>query len=184
MEFEEVVEKRRSIRKFSRNVPDWRDVIECIDKTRYTPMAGDNFSLKFVLIEDQEKIKKLATEADQDFIKEAPMMIAVCTTPERTMNMYGERGEMYLRQQAGAAIQTLLLALEEKEIAACWVGHFWDEGAKKILGIPEKILLEALIPIGSAREKPRTRRHPTEIDSIIFFDKYKSKKRQKKPSIY
>ncbi|MBP6856812.1 nitroreductase family protein [Candidatus Pacearchaeota archaeon] len=182
MGVERLIKARRSIRKFKSSKPDWREIIECIDSTRYAPMAGNNFSLKFILVEDGEKIQKLAEAAQQNFITKAKYVIVVCTTPGRTETAYGERGSKYLKQQAGAAIQNLLLKLTECKLATCWVGHFVDEQVKDILDIPDEIDVEAMFPIGYPYEKPKEKRY-IELDSILYFNKYGNKRMEEESKL-
>lgn len=167
---------RKSVRKFKDKKPDWRDIIECVDVTRYAPMAGDNFSLKFIIVENEETIQKLAKATQQDFINQAKYVVVACTNPLRTVNAYEKRGEMYCRQQAGAAIQNLLLRIEEKGLATCWVGHFVDQLVKEALKIPKEIDVEALFPIGYELNKKSTRRAKIELDRFLYFHKYGNKK--------
>jgi len=182
MGVERLIKARRSIRKFKSSKPDWREIIECIDSTRYAPMAGNNFYLKFILVEDGEKIQKLAEAAQQNFITKAKYVIVVCTTPGRTETAYGERGSKYLKQQAGAAIQNLLLKLTECKLATCWVGHFVDEQVKDILDIPDEIDVEAMFPIGYPYEKPKEKRY-IELDSILYFNKYGNKRMEEESKL-
>ncbi|HOF43999.1 MAG TPA: nitroreductase family protein [Candidatus Pacearchaeota archaeon] len=182
MGVERLIKARRSIRKFKSSKPDWREIIECIDSTRYAPMAGNNFSLKFILVEDGEKIQKLAEAAQQNFITKAKYVIVVCTTPGRTETAYGERGSKYLKQQAGAAIQNLLLKLTECKLATCWVGHFVDEQVKDILDVPDEIDVEAMFPIGYPYEKPKEKRY-IELDSILYFNRYDNKRMEEESKL-
>ena len=138
--------------------------------------AGDNYTLKFILVSDQEKIQKLAQAAQQNFISQTRYVVVVCSTLSRTVNAYGKRGEMYIRQQAGSAIQNFLLKITEKGLATCWIGAFVDNLVKEILKIPEEINVEAMFPVGYEYEKPKTIKAKINIDNILYFDEYKNKK--------
>ena len=179
MELDEAIKNRRSVRKFKDKKPNWRDILDCIDSMRYNPMAGDNFTLKFILVDDKEKIEKLAKAAQQDFMSETKYVLIVCSDPARTVNAYEERGEIYCRQQAGAAIQTFLLKITEVGLATCWIGHFIDEQVKRELKIPEKINVEAMLPIGYEFKEPVTRRIKSNLDNALYFNIYKNKKMRK-----
>lgn len=176
MELDKAIKNRISVRKFKEKKPDWREILDCIDSMRYVPMAGDNFTLKFILVDDKEKIEKLATAAQQDFISETKYVLVVCSDPSRTVNAYKERGEIYCKQQAGAAIQTFLLKITEAGLATCWIGHFIDEQVKRVLKIPEKINVEAMFPIGYEFRKPVTRKIKADLDTALYFNIYKNKK--------
>lgn len=172
---DKIIHNRRSIKKFKSTKPDWREIIECIDSMRYAPMAGNNFSLKFILVDDEKKIAELTKASQQEFIKDAQYVLVVCTTPGRTEISYGERGKTYLKQQAGAAIQNFLLKITEYKLATCWVGHFVDEQVKDILNIPKDMNVEALFPIGYPMKKPESKRI-IDLDGVLYFNKYGNKK--------
>jgi Nitroreductase len=179
---DKIIHARRSVRKFKSTKPDWRKIIECIDSMRYAPMAGNNFSLKFILVDDEKKIDELAKASQQQFISEAKYVLVVCTTPTRTELSFEERGKNYLKQQAGAAIQNFLLKITEAKLATCWIGHFVDDEVKDILAIPKDIQVEALFPIGYALKKPESKRI-IDLDNVLYFNKYGNKKMNEVPKI-
>ena len=179
MELQKVIRTRKSVRKFKDIKPDWRDIIESIDSARFSPAAGNNYTLKFIVISDREKIEKLSVMCQQDFIKQAHYVIAVCSKPERLINEFGQAGKIYARQQAGAAIQNLLLSLTEKGLSTCWIGFFVERQIKRLLKIPEGVDVEALFPIGYEYQKSLTKKAKIELDSILYFDEYDNKKMKK-----
>ena len=179
---DKIIHARRSIRKFKSEKPDWREIIECIDAMRYAPMAGNNFSLKFILVDDEKKINELAKASQQKFINETKYVLVVCTTPTRTELSFEERGKNYLKQQAGASIQNFLLKITEYKLATCWVGHFIDEDIKSILTIPKDMHVEALFPIGYPLKKPEPKR-VIDLNNVLYFNKYGNKKMNEVPKI-
>lgn len=176
MNLDKAIQSRHSVRKFKTKKPDWRDIIECIDAARYAPMAGGNFTLNFIVVDDKDKIQKIAQAAQQPFIAKAHYVVVACSNLARTLNAYEGRGETYVRQQAGAGIQNFLLKIEEVGLSACWVGAFVEEQVKRILKIPENINVEALLPIGYEFEKPRGKRTKIELDRFLHFNTYGNKK--------
>jgi nitroreductase len=174
-----IIQSRRSIKKYKSKKPDWRIIIECIDSMRYAPMAGNNFSIKTIMIDNPETIEKISEYSEQPFIKDTKYVIVVCSNEERTRIAFGERAEKYVKQQAGAAIQNFLLSLTDSGLSTCWIGHFYDDKIKRLLKIPEKIEIEALFPIGYANEKPKTK-EKVNFDSIMYFNTYSNKKMQEK----
>lgn len=176
MELNKAIKDRHSARKFKLKKPDWRDIIECIDSTRLAPMAGNNFTLRFVLVSDEKSIRKIAEAAQQQFVGQAKYILVACSDPKRLINAYGEKGKIFFRQQAGAALQNFLLKIQEKGLATCWVGAFVEDMIKEELRIPDQINVEAIFPIGYEQEGPVRRRDKTDLDTILFFNKYKNKK--------
>lgn len=183
MDLTKTIENRKSTKKFSTKEPKWRDIIACIDVTRYAPMAGNNYSLRFIIVDDKNIIDKLAEAAEQPFIRQAHYVVVAVTNPLKTVNAYEERGRAFLRQQAGAAIQNFLLKIEEKKLATCWIGYFVEYLVKEALKIPDNINVEAMFPIGYEAEKPKTRKLKIELDKILFFNKYGERRMGKENSI-
>jgi nitroreductase len=172
MELDKAIKERHSVRKYTEKKPDWRKIIEAIDAARNVAMAGNSYTLKFIMVDDKEKIAKIAEAAQQDFMAKAKYVVVACSNPSRPVNEFGEAGNIWVRQQAGAAIQNFILKLVEEGLSTCWVGYFLEEKIKKELKIPTGINVEAVFPIGFEFEKPRTRRLKIELDRILYFNKY------------
>jgi len=176
MELDKAIQNRRSVRKFLSKKPNWRTIIECIDSARFAPMAGNNCTLKVIMIDDDEKIKKITEACQQSFVSQAKFVVVVCSNPSRTKNLYGEDAEKWIKQQTGAAIENFLLKITESGLATCWVGYFVEDQIKEILNIPEGVNVEALFPIGYELEKPKTRKSKIDLDRILYFNKYGNSK--------
>jgi SagB-type dehydrogenase family enzyme len=176
MQLKEAIKKRKSVRKFMSNKsPNWRKIIKAIDAARFAPAAGNEFVTKFILVSDEKKIAEIATASQQPFIKDAKYLVAVVTDDSRLVKLYGDRGTRYAGQQSGAAIQNFLLALTEQGLATTWVGHFDDDYVKRVLGI-DKETVEAVFPIGKETKIETQDKPKKELESIIYFDKWKNKK--------
>ncbi len=179
MELNKAIENRHSVRKFLDKKPNWRKIIECIDSARYAPMAGNNYTLKFIMVDDEEKIQKIAEACQQAFVNQAKFVVVACSNPSRTVNSYEKIGEVYCRQQAGAAIQNFLLKIEESGLATCWVGYFVEEHIKHILKIPADWNVEAVFPIGYEYSKSKVKKHKIDLDRILYFNYYDNKQMKK-----
>jgi|SRR3989344_6645576 len=175
MELDKTIKERKSVRDYTSKTPDWRKIIECIDSMRLAPMAGNIFSLKFILVSDSQKIQKLAEASQQDFVAQSQYVVVVCTDKKMILNEYEKRGEIYCKQQAGAAIQNFLLKITEARLSTCWVGHFVENEIKRELKIPPEIDVEAIFPIGYEKGISHRKRKPN-LDNLLYFNTYKNKK--------
>ncbi|MEM4330901.1 MAG: nitroreductase family protein [Candidatus Pacearchaeota archaeon] len=180
MELDEVIKKRKSVRKYSDEKPDWRLIIESINYARYAPMAGGQFTLKFIVVSDKEKINQISEATQQDFVGTAHYIVVVVSDREFVKKYYDHFDKGFGAQQAGAAIQNFLLALTERGLSTCWVGFFYEDKIKRVLDIPEKMCVEAIFPIGKEHPFIKTReKKRIDIDSIVFFEKYGRKQMTK-----
>ncbi len=182
MDLDKAIQSRKSVRKFKDKKPDWRDILEAIDAARHAPTSGNNFTMKFILVDEKEKIKKIAEACQQNFIVKSHYVVVVYSNYSRLTNSFGEKGETYGRQQAGAAIQNFLLKLHEKGLSTCWIGHFTEDQIKKELRIPANMTLEAVFPIGYGNESAKPKRK-VELGNILFFNKHDASKMNKVKSV-
>lgn len=180
MDFDKVIEERRSVRKFKPKRVKFGDIPEAIDCAIKGPFAGNINNLKFLIIENEKTIKTIAKHTNQTWINEAPALILVCADETHLINQYGERGKDYSRQQAGAAINTLILKLTEIGINSCWVGSFSYEIIKEILKIPDHIHIEAIIPVGYEKGKAKKPRKQ-ELETVLRWENWNTYKR---PTIF
>jgi nitroreductase len=140
-------------------------------------MAGNLFSLKFVLVQEKEVIQKIAEACQQEFVL-APFVLVAVSDREKVKKMYDYNDKGFAQQQAGAAIQNILLSLTEKGIASCWVGFFDDAQIQEAIGASEKNVIEAVIPIGlqtKAKTQIQTKQKP-DLENLVYFDKWGNKK--------
>ena len=170
-----MVKKRRSVRRYSSSKPDWRKIIRAIDAARYAPLAGNMMNLRFILVSDKEKIKQLAEASQQDFVGKVDYIVVVVSDDSRLIQSYDELGAKFARQQSGAAIQNFLLALVDLGLATCWVGYFDDTEIKRVLEIPEEVVVEAIFPIGKETKIKTSEKRKVDLDNVLYFDKWKNK---------
>jgi len=179
MEFDAVIEKRRSARSFTNKPVSHRQILAAVDAARKCPFAGNRNHMKFIIVENHDSIKALAEFADQLWIAEAPMVVIAFSDELHLENMYGERGRIYSRQQAGAVIHTMLLKLTDLGVSSCWVGAYNDHAIKSKFGIPGDFIVEALIPVGYEKyEKGKTVIAPKKsIAAMIYWEVYDRSRR-------
>jgi nitroreductase len=176
MELKDAIKKRRSVKKFSTDKPNWRKIISAIDLARISPSAGNLFVMKFILVSDKQKILKIAETTQQGFVGSANYIIVAISDDSKLVRSYGERGIRYSSLQAGAAIENLLLALTELGLVTTWVGHFYDEQVKEVLSIPDNMIIEGIFPIGKETKIKTPEKPKTELENILYFDKWDNKK--------
>ncbi|MEM4703225.1 MAG: nitroreductase family protein [Candidatus Pacearchaeota archaeon] len=175
---DKIIRARRSIRRYSDKKVSFKDVTEILDVARFAPMAGNIFTLKLIVVSARQKIKDLAQAAQQPFLNDSSFIIVVCSETSKVVRSYASRGVKYAHQQAGAAIQNMLLKITSLGLASCWIGWFDDTAVKRTLKVPQEVDIEALIPIAYADGKPGKVFKP-DLKSIIFFEEWGKKEKGK-----
>jgi nitroreductase len=172
MQLEKAIKTRKSVRKYLSKKPDWRKIIRALDFATYAPAAGNQFVIKIILVKQKEKIQELAKACQQDFVKDAHYVVVFISDVNKLKRSYDKRAEKYSRQQAGAAIENFLLALNEQGLVTCWIGYFVDNQVKRVLKIPDGFEVEALFPVGKETKSFTRQKAKPDLDNLIFFDEF------------
>ncbi|MBP5197978.1 MAG: nitroreductase family protein [Lachnospiraceae bacterium] len=157
MTAKEVIEGRRSIRKF-KDTPVPHEVLEAIvDEAKMAP-SWKNTQIARYIVAEGDTVKKLAecTKAysgNGTVIAGAPAVVGLAVKKgrcgyERDGSFTTFRGDGWQMFDAGVAAQTFCLAAYEHGIGSVIMGIFDHEDASRVLNIPEDMDLVSLIPIG------------------------------------
>jgi len=160
MDFWQVIESRRSIRRFdpAADVPPER-VERLLSAAILAENAGNRQPWHFYVVRDPELRQGLVAAAHgQGFISQAPVAIVVCADAEQSAGRYGQRGrELYCLQDTAAAVDHILLAAVALGLGSCWVGAFDEGEAARVLDLPDHHRPVAILPIGKPAEAPARR---------------------------
>jgi len=170
MEVFEAIKNRYSCRSYKAEPVPEKKLKKILEAARLAPSAHNEQEWKFIVVRDSKKRKKLAkTALSQDFIAEAPVVIvAVAIDPEHILSS----GVPAYAVDLAIAIEHMALEAVEEGLGTCWIGAFDQEAVKKILKIPERYKVVALLffcyPTRAPRPKSRKK-----LEEIISYDGFK-----------
>lgn len=170
MELIEGLKTRRSVRSYQeKEVPD--DVIEALlDIARWAPSATNSQSWRFVVVKDKERKARLrgglrdALISFSKHIVEAPVVIVAWYTPSLMLKRFQV-------SDVSNALIYLLLAAHAKGLGTCWIGWFSKDRVKKVLNLPKKAEVVALITLGYPKEVPEPRKRKS-VAEIAYRETY------------
>lgn len=138
---EQLLIHRRSVRKFTPEPVDDELLNRVFDICRYSPTSRNTQAFYFLLTRNKELIEKLAATKESGAIPmvRAPLNIAVCTDPEKTIRP---------EEDACIAATYLMLAAAQFGLGTCWIGGMNTPKVKSLLSIPESHYIACLTPIG------------------------------------
>jgi nitroreductase len=147
MDVFEAIRTRRSIRKYrSEPMPD--EKLELIlEAARLAPSAANRQPWRFIVVQNPARKKALAEVANnQAFLKDAAVIVVAMSNPDVSKRWH-EKDTMI-------AIEHMVLAATALGYGTCWIGAFDEDSLKRLLKIPEKMKVVALLPIGMPAETP------------------------------
>lgn len=175
MEFDNVIKKRASIKKYSLKKPDVELALEAIEAANLAPSPSNLQLLKYIIVEDKEKILKIADACQQPFIEQAQLLVVVCSDSKTAIRMFENKTKKYVTQHAAAAIENFLLKITDLGLASCWVGAFSDHMIKNILAISDDIEVEAILPVGfQPKSDSTTQKRKYTLYGRLYFNKWKN----------
>jgi len=176
MKVMEAIAERRSIRSFSVQPVEEEKLLRVLEAGRLAPSARNMQDWKFVVVKDPGLRRRLAEAArNQEFVGQAPVVIAACGTSDYVMTC----GQLTYPIDVAIAVDHMTLAAVEEGLGTCWIGAFYEDKVKEILGVPPTVRAVALLPLGypaetakNARDMPMHKpRKP--LDEIVVYDGWK-----------
>jgi nitroreductase len=170
MELKEVIKNRNSIREYEDTPIEEDKLLRVLEAARLAPSGGNRQEWKFVVVKDIQRRQKLAQAAEgQDWITQAPVVIvAVATQPEPMMICDVPAYAVDL----AIAIDHITLAAVDEGLGTCWIGAFSQEATRKILKVPAKYKIVALLPLGYPKEPGRPKNRKS-LNEIICYETFK-----------
>ncbi|NPV70161.1 MAG: hypothetical protein HPY55_05885 [Firmicutes bacterium] len=174
MDVFEAIAKRRSIRNFTGEpVPD-ADLLRMVECARLAPAATNAQKWHFVITTDRgivSQILSLLPRArkeyptnEQGYFDGASAIITVLMP----------KNWLYAAKDAGAAIQTILLAATAMGHGACWVdGQLQSrlEDLVKLVGVPGDMQIMAMVMVGKALRWPEPPPKKA-VEEVTFWQVY------------
>jgi nitroreductase len=150
-----VMQRRRSVRRYSREMISETLLDKLLKAAQLAPSAGNLQAREFIVVRDPNTKHELAEAAyGQFFVAMAPVVLVGCANIARSRIAYGQRAELYAVQDATIAASYIQLAAEALGVATCWIGAFDEKRVSSSLKIPLDIRPVLMLPIGYAEEVP------------------------------
>lgn len=170
MDIYEAIKIRKSVRSFLDRDIEEDKLQRVLEAARLAPSAKNKQEWRFVVVKDRQKREQLAQAAhDQTFVGEAPVVIACCAETDKYTMRCGL--ESYPIDTA-IAIDHLTLAAVSEGLGTCWIGSFESERVKQILGIPQKIVVVELLPLGYPQDPAIKEKSRLKLSETVHYEKW------------
>lgn len=145
----EAITQRRTVRRFEQKAVLRAELERMIDCARLAPFGANLQPLKYMIINDPDKAKKL-----YPFTKWAAYLDWEPAENERPTAYIAVLNDTSLKPTAktecdsGAAVMAMCIEAMELGLGTCWLGALDRAGIKKSLGIDEKLDVTYLLAVG------------------------------------
>jgi len=172
--FFEQIQKRRSIRKFTKQPIEKEKINALIEAALRSPSSRDFRPWRFIVVDQAAILEKLALAKPHgsSFLQNAPLGIVVC----------GDTSASDVWVEDTAIASTFIqLAAQDLGLGSCWIqirkrdhspGKTADVYVKEILHIPDTLRIESIIAIGYPGEIKQGHAKDTLAYDKVFFNQY------------
>jgi nitroreductase len=172
MDVIETLRARRSVRSFTAQPVDRKTLCRVLEAARIAPSAKNQQEWKFLVVQDPEKRAQLVPAcANQTFVAEAPVVIACCgTLPDYTMRC----GQLAYPIDVAIAIDHMTIQATAEGLGTCWIGAFYEDQVKAILGIPDGVRIVQLLILGYPAQPltpiPSAAKKRKDLEDIVCWE--------------
>jgi nitroreductase len=168
MDVSEAIRNRYSCRQYQDKPLEQDKLAAVLEAARQAPSAKNLQDWRLVVVTDKQTKTKLAVAANnQTFLEGAGAIIVACTVSDHVMRCGQAVGPI----DVAIALEHICLQATELGLATCWIGSFYADKVKPIVGIPDNVTVIELMALGYPADAPKEhRREP--IDRIASFEKW------------
>ncbi len=161
LSFLKLAEKRRSVRAYKPDAVPGDILAQVLEAGRLAPSACNKQPWRFIVVKDEQVRRALGMAYARDWFWQAPVIIAVCITPDDAWTRPYD-GQNYAMVDGAIALDHITLAAAEAGLGTCWIGAFDPAAAKETLNLPDHVAIVGMTPLGypdvEPSPRPRSRR--------------------------
>jgi len=177
--FQQLVQNRRSIRKYLDKPVERERILTCLEAARMAPSADHVQPWRFLVIDEPELKRKFTDEvfsgiySSTKFAAKAPVIIVMLAKLDVIANRIGKQiqGIHYYFIDMGIAGEHIVLQAEELGLGTCWIGWFSTRKTRKLLNIPRKYKIVSLLSMGYYEKRPSKEKRRKTLSEIAWFNK-------------
>ncbi len=170
MDVYEAIEKRCSVRDYADRAIEDPKLQRVLNAGRLAPSGRNGQHWRFLVVRDAARRAALAEAAEQPFLAQAPVIVAVVdTSGGHVMSCGVPAGPV----DCAIAIDHMTLAATAEGLGSCWIGHFTQDACKSILDVPAEHCIIEMLVLGYAAEGAAAgpkKRKP--LDEIVTYDAF------------
>jgi len=169
MEFQELIEKRYSVRAYKPDPIPEQELAGILEVARLAPTAANRQPVQLVVIHTAGREEELAQIYGRDWFVQAPVVICACGCVADTW--VRSDGKSYNDVDVAIVMDHLILAATNYGLGTCWIGAFDAAAARRVLGLPEGVEPVAFTPLGYAAGSPRSKtRKP--LSELVRYERW------------
>ena len=171
MNFLELAKSRYSVRNFLNKPVDKEKLMYVLEAARIAPSAVNFQPWQFIVITENEPLKKIKSTYSRNWINAIPACIVVLGDHKQGWHRSSD-GKDHTDIDAAIAITHITLAATEVGLGTCWVCNFDTEKCVELFNLPDNLEPIALVPIGYPENDEIPEKKRKSIDEIVHWENF------------
>jgi len=165
MEFQELIEKRYSVRAYKPDPVEDEKLQRVLEAARLAPTAANQQPFQLIVIHTAGREAELKRIYARDWFVQPPLVICACGVPARGWTRRQD-GKSYVDVDVAIVMDHLILAAADQGLGTCWVGAFDPDAARQVLGLPDDVEPIAFTPLGYPADEPDAKKRKALSDLV------------------
>lgn len=164
------IEARHSVRAYASRPVEEEKLQRLLGVARSAPTARNRQSWRLVVVRDAETRQALAAAANQPFLGQAPVILAmVGLTPDESMYCTIPTDPV----DGAIVLDHITLAAASEGLGTCWIGHFDQDSCRDILEVPDSARIIELMPLGYAATSGPESKTRKPLSELVCEDRFR-----------
>jgi len=164
----EAIRKRYSCRAYQDKPIEQEKLDKIFEAARLAPSAKNLQDWRFVVVTDKKTKRQLAKAANnQRFLENAGIIIVACSNSDHVMRCGQAVGPI----DVAIALEHIALQATDLGLATCWIGSFYPEKVRPVVGIPQDIAIIELMAVGYPADSPKVPNRKL-LDKILCYERW------------
>ena len=167
----EIIKSRRSIRNYRKEKIKEDEIIKILEAGRWAPSASNNQPWRFIVVNDEQLIKKIGDACKiltiNSFVETSPVVVII----------YSEKKHRWVDLDCGMCAQNMMLEAHSLGIGSCFIGAFREKKIKELVNLPDQFNVVGIISFGykESEKEPTPRLNLEDLVKYNFYSKNKIK---------
>ena len=167
----EIIKSRRSIRNYRKEKIKEDEIIKILEAGRWAPSASNNQPWRFIVVNDEQLIKKIGDACRiltiNSFVENSKVLVII----------YTEKKHRWVDIDCGMCAQNMMLEAHSLGIGSCFIGAFREKKIKELVNLPDQFNVVGIISFGykESEKEPTPRLNLEDLVKYNFYSKNKIK---------
>jgi nitroreductase len=166
MKFDEIIEKRYSVRSYSTKKVEDEKIEAILQAVKHAPTAKNCQPQKIYVIKSETELEKLRAIVSNNF--GAPVVMIICGDMEKAC-ILKSNGRNFIETDCSIIQTYMMLKATELGLGTCWIGRFMPEEIKQTFNLSDSEVPFGILLVGyTVDDCEPSPRHFERIDTSDF----------------